>query len=92
MRKGRTTFINAASVSHVYGTKACNSLVLEFSEGSAEVSARCRHHDEACFVEEQSLMVGLHKPFVPGEPLFRAEDLQIPEKYGLMEEDQVESF
>lgn len=90
--KGGTTFINCASVSHVYGTKACNSFVLTFTEGSHTLLAQCRHHDAACFVDEQSLAIKLPKPYEPGEPAFAPEPLRIPEKYGLMEADEVESF
>ena len=44
-RKEGTTYINVASVSHAYNTKASQSFVLEFAEGAREIVARRRQHD-----------------------------------------------
>jgi len=51
---GRTMFINVASLSHAYGTQACNSFMLEMTAGKKTVEARCRHHDIEKYVPKLS--------------------------------------
>ena len=61
-RIGRTTFINVASLSHAYGTQACNSFLFEMSEGSRTFAALCRHHDRERYVKNLSTVVELPYP------------------------------
>lgn len=61
-RIGRTTFINVASLSHLYGTQASNSFVLEMTAGKKEIIARLRHHDREQFVERLSETLPLPLP------------------------------
>jgi len=61
-RVGHTTFINIASLSHLYGTQACNSFVLEMTAGDKEIAARCRHHDREQYIERFSVRVPLPRP------------------------------
>jgi len=58
-----TTFINVASVSHVYHTAACNSFVLEARTGSRTVRARCRVHDAGRFAPEFEVTIPFRHPF-----------------------------
>jgi hypothetical protein len=44
-RKGRTVFINVASICHAYGTGACRSFLLRMRQGSRMMEALCRRHD-----------------------------------------------
>jgi 3',5'-cyclic AMP phosphodiesterase CpdA len=62
-RRGRTTAINVASISHAYKTGASRSYVLEFREGSRTVEARCRHHDEGRFDPAFSTTVEFPHPW-----------------------------
>ncbi len=50
LRCGRTVFVNVASLSHIYGTRACNSFWLEMREGRREIVCRCRDHDRERFI------------------------------------------
>jgi predicted MPP superfamily phosphohydrolase len=61
-RCGRTTFINVASLSHVYGTEACHSFVLEMSAGSRTIKARCRDHEQQRFINKFSITIPLPYP------------------------------
>jgi predicted MPP superfamily phosphohydrolase len=49
-RIGRTMFINVASLSHAYGTQACNSFMFRMTAGTRRVEALCRHHDRERYV------------------------------------------
>ncbi len=44
-RRGHTTFINIASITHAYNTEACLSYLLVMKEGTKRAEARCRIHD-----------------------------------------------
>lgn len=59
-RKNGTTFINAASVSHAYGTEASGSLVLELRQGDTKIIARRRNHDRQIFQQEFDAIIPLH--------------------------------
>lgn len=48
-RIGPTTFVNVASLSHLYGTQASNSFSLEMVAGEREIRARCRRHDSESY-------------------------------------------
>jgi predicted phosphodiesterase len=61
-RIGRTTFINVASLSHLYGTQASNSFLLEMTAGKKEIVAKLRHHDRAQYVERLSVRLPLPLP------------------------------
>lgn len=92
-RRGPTTFINAANVSHVYGTEASLSFVLEFTIGSRFLRAQCRHHDRRCFIDEQEVNIELPEGFAKnGEPVFEAVPLEIPERYGRIPEEVADAF
>lgn len=60
-RKGDTTFINIASMSHAYGSKASQSFVLEFTEGEKKIIARRRVHDEQAFDKDYEVEVPLER-------------------------------
>jgi 3',5'-cyclic AMP phosphodiesterase CpdA len=64
VRKDGTTFINVASVSHVYNTAACNSFLLEAGGGSRVMRARCRVHDAGRFDPRFEVRVPFPYPFV----------------------------
>lgn len=51
-RKGATTFINVASMSHAYETKASGSFILEFRKDAREIVARRRNHDSRSYSEQ----------------------------------------
>ncbi|WFB36818.1 metallophosphoesterase [Kiritimatiellota bacterium B12222] len=61
-RKGNTTFINIASVSHAYWTGASGSIVMDFTEGSSELHIRRRIHDNGTYPSAFELNVPLHVP------------------------------
>ena len=56
-RRGRTTFINVASAGHAYGTGACNGYILEMSEKSNAMLARCRDHERGVYVKDQQTRI-----------------------------------
>jgi predicted phosphodiesterase len=60
-RKGGTTFINVASMTHAYGTGSSASLVLELEEGATEAVARRRNHDRARFSTDFEVRIPLGK-------------------------------
>jgi hypothetical protein len=62
VRKGRTTFLNVASMSWLYGTGASESFVLELTDGAGEIVARRRNHDLSCYVEEFTTRIPLRVP------------------------------
>ena len=57
VRRGRTTFVNVASVSHVYNTAASNSFLMEAENGSRTVRLRLRVHDAERFAPEFEVRV-----------------------------------
>jgi hypothetical protein len=72
VRVGRTTFINVASISKAYHTKASVSFVLEMREGERVIHARCRNHDERRFVADFSIDIPIPFPLRLGEvPVIR---------------------
>ena len=56
-RRGRTTFINVASITHAYGNQPSSSFVLEFRDGSRTVNARYRDHGTGTFDETLSTTI-----------------------------------
>ena len=56
---GRTLFVNVASLSHAYHTRACNSFLFEMNAGERAFDARCRHHDLEKYVPTLSTRVEL---------------------------------
>lgn len=62
VRQG-TTFINAASVSHVYNTAASNSFLLEARQGARVMRARCRVHDTGRWAPAFEVRVPFPFPF-----------------------------
>ncbi|MFC1671564.1 metallophosphoesterase family protein [Planctomycetota bacterium] len=92
--RGSTTFINVASVSHTYGTEVCNSFVLDIEHESWQIGARCRDHDHQSFVDDQELRVGLTHMIRldESEPVFTLYDLDVPDFYRDIHEEQVEDF
>ena len=58
-RRGNTTFVNVASLSHSYGTRGSGSTILEFSNGSRELRVRRRDHDQGIFRKEFEIVVPL---------------------------------
>jgi 3',5'-cyclic AMP phosphodiesterase CpdA len=58
-RRGRTTFINVASLGRMYGTGACTSYVLEMKRGSKELLARCRNHEAGSWLDDQQVKLEL---------------------------------
>ena len=63
VRRGRTTFINVASINHAYGTRAATGYVLEMTEGEKTMLARCRDHDRARYLPDQQARVGFPHPW-----------------------------
>lgn len=63
-------FVNTASVSHVYGTKASNSYLIEFEKGENKFRLKCRDHERRRFVEKYSIEGNLRYPVLPGVPEF----------------------
>ena len=57
-----TTFINVASVSHIYGTQAANSFLLLAEAGGTRMRARCRIHDEARYAENLEVTIPFPHP------------------------------
>lgn len=92
VRKGPTTFLNAAGVSHAYGTRASTSMLLEIAPGSQRLVIRCRHHETQAFLPEFEATVNLPFAFQPGAdgPQFQAHALQIPSHYREIELDEVQ--
>jgi len=69
VRRGRTTFINVASVNHAYGTGAAHGCVLEMAGGAKTLLARCRHHDRARYLPDQQATVPMpHSWKFDGKP------------------------
>lgn len=65
-RVGHTTFINIASVSHVYNTKASHSFMMTLSPGAREIKARCREHDTQRFLQQRfSTTIPMRFPLKP---------------------------
>ena len=62
IRKHNTTYINAASTSHAYGTQMSASLVLELEDNRREIVARRRNHDWNKFLDEFEFKIPLPKP------------------------------
>ncbi|MCK5850056.1 MAG: metallophosphoesterase [Kiritimatiellae bacterium] len=81
--KNNVMFINVASVSHTYGTEACNSFFLDMKDGEKTLDALCREHDTATFLEDQNVEVELSYPIELAEhiPVFTEFDLDIPDRY-----------
>ena len=72
-RRGRTTFINVASITHAYGDHASGSFVLEFRDGARTVDARYRDHGTGKFDEAFSTTVEFPQPWrFSGPPKFEA--------------------
>jgi len=66
--KGRTTFVNVASLSHAYGTKRSNSAVLETTPGSRAARIRIRHHDAHVYLPGHDVRFAFPYAVRPGEP------------------------
>ncbi|MCG3179539.1 MAG: 3',5'-cyclic adenosine monophosphate phosphodiesterase CpdA [Phycisphaerae bacterium] len=93
-RKWGVTFINAASASHSYNTQRCESFVLELADGSDRAEARCRDHDNARFLPEQSTTVELSRPVKLSDagPVLTPADLDVPERYSRIDDEVVMQF
>ena len=65
-RIGNTSYINVASVSHAYNTKASQSFLLELKPGAKEIVARRRMHDTAEFLPEFEVKIPLRHPIQLG--------------------------
>lgn len=59
IRKDGTTYVNVASVSHAYNTKASQSFVLNLKQGAKEIVARRREHDTGKFLSEFETIIPL---------------------------------
>lgn len=59
LRRGRTTFLNVASLSHAYNTRESQSYVLQFEERAKQIVARRRVHDVQAFANEYELIIPL---------------------------------
>ena len=94
VRQGRTAFLNAAGVSHAYGTRASTSMLLEIAPGSQRLAIRCRHHDTREILPEFAAFADLPFAFEPGAggPQFRAHALNIPAHYRTIEQDEVQAL
>lgn len=68
VHKGRTTFINVASLTHNYNTGVSGSFVLTFQSGSKTVQARFRNHDTGAFVDAFSTTVEFPFPWQFSDP------------------------
>lgn len=62
-RRGRTTFIDVASITQAYGNKPSCSFVLEFRDGSRTVEARYREHGTGTFDKKFSTTVEFPRPW-----------------------------
>jgi len=56
-RRGRTAYINVASAGRAYSTRACNGYVLEMTEGSRLMRARCRDHERGVYLADQEMEI-----------------------------------
>lgn len=65
VRKGQTTFINVASLSHAYKTGKSQSVILEFEEGTNRIIARRREHDIRGDLPEFETIIPLRMPILP---------------------------
>jgi hypothetical protein len=63
VHKNGTTFINVASVSHIYGTQGATGFLLEAEDGGHTMRARCRIHDERRFHPDLDVTVPFPRPF-----------------------------
>jgi 3',5'-cyclic AMP phosphodiesterase CpdA len=59
VKRGRTTIINVASITHAYGTGACRSFVIELKSGSKLLAAKSRNHEKNSFEPKFSIDVDL---------------------------------
>ena len=66
--RGRTTFVNVASVSHAYATHMANSCLLEIVNGSREALIRCRDHDRRRYLAGHDVRVTFPHPWKLGQP------------------------
>ena len=65
VRKDGTTYINVASMNHAYGTRACQSYLMEFVPGAREIIARRREHDGKRFQPEFEVKIPLRHALHP---------------------------
>jgi hypothetical protein len=65
--RGRTQFLNVASMSHAYGSGASHSFTFDIRAGGRTLVARCRHHDSESWLDRHELHVRLPLPWQPGE-------------------------
>lgn len=88
------TFINVASASHTYTKDMASSFVLEMTEGSRDVVARCRDHDRHRYLDEHEVRLQFRHPcrFAPPGPTFTPFTLNVPSWYSKIEEEQVTGF
>jgi len=66
--RGRTTFVNVASVSHAYATGRANSCLMEIVNGSREAVIRCRHHDRQAYLAGHDVRVTFPHAWKLGQP------------------------
>lgn len=66
--RGRTTYVNVASLHHAYGTGVSNSFLLELTPGSEHVRLRCRDHDRHAYLAAHEVRVTLPRAVVLGQP------------------------
>lgn len=62
VRKGRTQFINIASINHIYGTGASRSFMMDFKSGSKRLAVKSRNHDQNIFEPEFSINIDFPFP------------------------------
>ena len=94
MTRDGVTFINVASASHTYNKDAANSVLLELTEVSTEVIARCRDHDRHRWLDEHEVRITFRFPcwFSADAPTFTPFALNVPGCYAKIEEEQVTGF
>jgi 3',5'-cyclic AMP phosphodiesterase CpdA len=71
-RRGRTQFVNVASVSYVYNTGMSNSFVLEVEAGQTHYCLRCRDHERRDEVAAFRIEGNFPHPVALDRPRFTA--------------------
>ena len=62
VRKGSTTYMNIASMSHAYGTGVSQSCILEMNQGDKFITARFRNHDKKEYDKDNSVLIPTRYP------------------------------
>jgi predicted phosphodiesterase len=90
VKKFGVTFINAGSITHAYGTGGSYSFLIEFVNGSKQITAKCRNHDKHEFMKEFEVVMEFHYPVSLGQqPFFEAVELKVSSHYATINQEVV---